>query len=168
MIFPLLRRIECYKRSLVTRLCHKKMFTSGTEILKKAENVSMICNAPDNHRLQLMAKTSTKSINNSRTYWHGWNFIWISAHNFEGSFERKKSQNVKQCQTRKASSMSFENQGDVDSFLRLSWCCALRIPSNWPNCKQGILFKRYASLAWSYSQKVTGIIGQQLLDFALR
>ena len=36
------------------------MFTSGTEILKKAENVSMICNAPYDHRLQLMTKTSTK------------------------------------------------------------------------------------------------------------
>ena len=32
----------------------QKMFTSGTEILKKAENVSMICNATDDHRLQLM------------------------------------------------------------------------------------------------------------------
>ena len=38
-------------------------FTSGTEILKKAENVSMICDAPDDHRLQLMTKTSTKSRN---------------------------------------------------------------------------------------------------------
>ena len=47
-------------------------------------------------------------------------------------------------QTKKTSSKSFENQGDADSFLRLSWCCALRIRSNWPNCQQGILFKRYA------------------------
>ena len=39
MIFSLLKRIECYKRPLVTRLCHKKMFTSRTEILKKAENI---------------------------------------------------------------------------------------------------------------------------------
>ena len=36
------------KVTLVTRLCHKKMFTSSTEILKKAENVSMICYDPDN------------------------------------------------------------------------------------------------------------------------
>ena len=35
------------------------MFTSGTEILKKAENVSMICNAPDDHRLQLMTTILT-------------------------------------------------------------------------------------------------------------
>ena len=33
MIFPLRKRIECYKRVLVTRLCHKNMFTIGTEIL---------------------------------------------------------------------------------------------------------------------------------------
>ena len=39
MIVPLLKRIECYKRPLLTRLCHKKMFASGTEILKKAENM---------------------------------------------------------------------------------------------------------------------------------
>ena len=37
MIFPLLKRIECYKRPFVTRLFNKKMFTSGTEILRKAE-----------------------------------------------------------------------------------------------------------------------------------
>ena len=55
MIFPLLKRIECYKRPLAMRLCHKKMFTSGTDILK------MIYKAPDDHRLQLMTKTSTKS-----------------------------------------------------------------------------------------------------------
>ena len=28
---------------------------------KEAENVSMICNAPNDHRIQLMTKTSTKS-----------------------------------------------------------------------------------------------------------
>ena len=32
-------------------MSQKKIFTSGTEILKKAENVSMNCNAPDDHRL---------------------------------------------------------------------------------------------------------------------
>ena len=57
MIFPLLKRIECYKRPLVTRLCHILMFAFGTKILKKAENVSMICNAPDDRQLM--------SINNS-------------------------------------------------------------------------------------------------------
>ena len=41
---------------------------------------------------------------------------------------------------------SFENQGDADSFLRLPWCCVLRIPSNWPNLQQEILFKRYPEL----------------------
>lgn len=44
-----------------------------------------------------------------------------------------------------------KNQGPVDSFLRLSRCGALRIPSDWPNCQQGILFECYASFARSYS-----------------
>ena len=38
----------------------QKMFTNGTEILKKADNMSMICNAPDDHRLLLMTETSRK------------------------------------------------------------------------------------------------------------
>ena len=42
-------------------MSQKKMFTSSTEILQESRNVSMICNAPDDHRLQLMTKTSTKS-----------------------------------------------------------------------------------------------------------
>ena len=71
-------------------------------------------------------------------------------------------------QTKMTSPKSFENQCDADSFLRLSWCCSLRIPSILPNCQQGILFKRYASLAWSYSQKETRIMGQQLLYFEPR
>ena len=37
----------------------KKAFDDET--LKKAENVSMICNAPDDYQLQLMTKTLTKS-----------------------------------------------------------------------------------------------------------
>ena len=47
----------------------QKMFTSGTEILKKAENMS-IWNAPDDHRLQLMNQGNgawKSSINNSIT-----------------------------------------------------------------------------------------------------
>ena len=150
------------------------------------------------------------SNNNSRTYGHGWNFIWTSANNFEGSFVPQKSQialgveisqflrkraslssmwsnafwlskrqQTNYCwrwildlclrsrnnwpimwisfkrwgQTKNTSPKSFENQADADSFLWLSWCCALRISSNWLNYQQGILFKRYASLAWSFSQK---------------
>ena len=41
----------------------KKMFTSGTKTSKKAENVLMTWNAPDDHRLRLMIATSTKSKN---------------------------------------------------------------------------------------------------------
>ena len=161
----------------------------------------MISNGPDDHRLQFLTKTSTKSrkrckdsFSNSKTCWHGWNFIWISANNFEGSEESNRvwyrsfsisceamlsdNQGVyKQIITGDESCIyaydpetndqsseyrlkgetipkrpkSFENQCDADSFLRLSWCCALRIPSNWPTCQQGILFKR---LAWSYYHRI--------------
>ena len=77
MIFPLLKRIECYK-----------IFTSGTEILKKTEN------APDDHRLQLMTKTSTKSRKSSINFltlleFHldqckqFWRIIWASEEEIE-------------------------------------------------------------------------------------
>ena len=47
----------------------QKMFTSGTEILKKAETVSMICNVPDEHRIQQnQGNGACKSIKNSTTW----------------------------------------------------------------------------------------------------
>ena len=55
--------------------------------------------------------------------------------------------------TDQSSEYRLQGQADADSFLRLSWCYALRIPSIWPNCQQWILFKPYGSLAWTYSQK---------------
>ena len=100
MIFPLLKRVECYKRPLVTRLCHSKMFTSDTDILKKAETCrwfATIRTTSDfnwwlKHQQNQENGAWKSSINNSRTCGHGWNFIWISANNFEGSFGHQKSQ----------------------------------------------------------------------------
>lgn len=39
-----------------------------------------------------------------------------------------------------AKSKQIKNQGHIDSFHRLSRCGTVRIPSDWPNCQQEILF----------------------------
>ena len=97
------------------------------------------------------------------------NESWIYSYDLETTDKSSEYRLKGEAKPKKTSPKSLENQGDADSFLRLSWCCALRIPSNWPNCQQEILFKRYASLAWSYSQKETGIMAiRAIMDFAPR
>ena len=61
---------------------------------------------------------------------------------------------------------SRENQSDSDSFLLLSGCCALRIPSNWPTVNKEYYLSVMRHLREAIRKKKTGIMGQQLLDFA--
>ena len=56
-------RSECCRRPSVIRSYSRKMFISVTKTSKKAENVLMTWNAPDDHPHQLTSNTSIKSKN---------------------------------------------------------------------------------------------------------
>ena len=63
---------------------------------------------------------------------------WIYAYDPETTDQSIEYRLKGEAKPKKTSPKSFENQGDAGRFLRLSWCCAFRIPSNWPNCQEYI------------------------------
>ena len=63
MKLELLKRSEYCRRPSVIWPCRRKMFISGTKTPKKAENILMTWNAPDDHQHQLTSNTSIKSKN---------------------------------------------------------------------------------------------------------
>lgn len=65
-------------------------------------------------------------------------------------------------QNQKIALKSLKNQGRIDCFLRLSWCCTLWVPSAGSNSQQGILFECYTSFAWNYSLKEAVIVVRPL------
>lgn len=70
---------------------------------------------------------------------------WIYAYDPETALQSSEYRAAGEPKPKKNTSKQVKNQGNVDCFLRLPWRCPQRVPSNWPNSQQRILFRPFAS-----------------------